>query len=90
MIRENSIVTLRYSMKNSRGEVLENRTITYRQGSSSISPTLQAQLESLNVADQKQLFLKKGQEDADDDFTFDITIEAIRDAQPPASGAPGL
>jgi len=69
-------------MKNSRGEVLENRTITYRHGSSSISPILQSQLLGLEPGDQKQLTLRKGEEDADDDFTFDITVKAIREATP--------
>jgi len=82
MIRDNTIIRIRYSMKNSRGEVLENRTITYRHGSPAISPTLQSQLRGLEVGQQKQVFLKKGQEDADDDFTFDITVEAIREATP--------
>lgn len=82
MIRENALVTIRYSMKNSRGEVLENRTITYRHGSSSISPILQSQLQNLDAGDQKQLLLRKGEEDADDDFTFDISVEAIREATP--------
>ncbi len=82
MIRDNTIIRIRYSMKNSRGEVLENRAVTYRQGSSSISPILQSQLQGLEVGRQKQIFLKKGQEDADDDFTFDITVEAIREAVP--------
>jgi len=83
MIRENTIVSIRYSMKNGRGEVLENRSITYRHGSSSISQLLQAQLEGLEAGDQKQVFLRKGDEDVDDDFTFDITVEAIREVTPP-------
>ena len=40
MIRENTIVRVRYTMKNGRGEVLENRSITYLHGSSSISSIL--------------------------------------------------
>lgn len=82
MIRDNALVTIRYVMKNSRSETLENRAVTYRQGSSSISPILQSQLQGLEVGQQKQIFLKKGQEDADDDFTFYITVEAIREAAP--------
>lgn len=80
MIRGNTIVTIRYSMKNSRGELLEDRTVTYLHGSASISPALQKQLQNLDTGDKKQLHLYKGEEDADDDFTFDITVEAIREA----------
>jgi CobW/HypB/UreG, nucleotide-binding domain len=82
MIRENTIVTIRYTMKNSRGEVLENRSITYLQGTRAISSSLQSQLQGLETGEQKQVFLKKGQEEADDDFTFDIIVEAIREATP--------
>jgi G3E family GTPase len=80
MIRENTIVRVRYTMKNGRGEVLENRSITYLHGSSSISPILQSQLQGLGPGEQKQIELKKGQEDADDDFTFDVIVEAVREA----------
>ena len=88
MIRENVIVTIRSCMKNSRGEVLEDRTVTYLHGSSSISPVLQSQLQGLHIGDQKQLVLRKGQEDADDDFTFDITVEATREAISETATAP--
>lgn len=80
MIRENALVSIHYSMKNGRGELLEERSVIYRHGSESISKTLQAQLRGLGIGDKKQLFLKKGEEDADDDFTFDITVNAIHDS----------
>jgi hypothetical protein len=80
MIGKDSIVTLNYTMKNGRGEVLEDRRTTYRQGSSAISPLLQAQLEGLESGQTKRVILRKGQENADDDFTFDIVIESIRQA----------
>ena len=82
MIRENTIVRVRYTMKNSRGEVLENTSITYLHGSPAISTILQSQLQGLGPGEQKQVLLKKGQEDADDDFTFDIIVDAIREATP--------
>ena len=80
MIRENKIVRIRYTMKNGRGEVLENKSITYLHGSSAISAILQSQLQGLRPGEQKRVFLKKGQEEADDDFTFDIIVDAIREA----------
>jgi hypothetical protein len=80
MIGKDTIVTLNYTMRNGRGEILENRRTTYLHGSSAISPLLQAQLEGLEPGQTKKVFLKKGQENADDDFTFDIVIEAVRQA----------
>lgn len=82
MIRANTIVSIHYTLKNGRGDVLEERSVTYLHGSSSISQVLQTQLEGLEAGQQKQIQLKKGEEDADDDFTFDITVEAIREDTP--------
>jgi G3E family GTPase len=80
MIGKNTIVTLSYTMRNGRGEVLEKRQTTYLHGSSAISPILQAQLEGLEPGQTKKAILMKGEEDSDDDFTFDIVIEAVRQA----------
>jgi G3E family GTPase len=80
LIGKDTIVTLKYTMKNGRGEILDNRRTTYLQGSSDISPTLQAQLQGLRAGDHRQIILNKGVEDADDDFTFDIVIESVRQA----------
>lgn len=80
MIEKDSIVTLKYTMRNGRGEVLEDRTTTYIHGSAEISLFLQEQLEGLEAGQQKKVFLNKGQESADDDFTFDIVIEGVRRA----------
>lgn len=80
MIGKDSIVTLNYTMKNGRGEILDNRRTTYLHGSTAISPLLQAQLEGLEAGQTKRAVLMKGEEDADDDFTFDIVIESVRQA----------
>lgn len=90
MIRNNTIVSISYSMKNSRGEVLENNSISYLHGSSNISAVLQQQLEGGEPGQSIRAFLKKGQEDADDDFIFDIIIDAVREAtqQEQQRGAP--
>ncbi len=82
-IGKDKIVTISYTMKNGRGEILENRQTTYRQGSSAISPILQAQLEGLEPGQTKRVFLKKGEEDSDDDFSFDIVVESIRESALP-------
>ena len=80
MIGKDTIVTLNYTMRNGRGEILDDRRTTYLHGSSAISPLLQAQLEGLEPGQTKKVFLKKGDENADDDFSFDIVIEDVRQA----------
>lgn len=77
MIRKDTFVTLHYTMKNGRGEILENRQTTYLHGSTAISPKLQAQLEGLHAGDHRQITINIGDENADDDFTFDIRIESV-------------
>jgi len=61
MIRNNTIVTLRFTMTNDRGHVLEENQTTYLHGSSAISPRLQSQLEGLHAGDHRTIFLKKGE-----------------------------
>ena len=70
-------------MSNAQGGILDNNRITYRHGSPDISTILQSQLEGLLPGQSKKIFLFKGQEDADDDFTFDVFIEDVRDATTP-------
>ena len=79
MIRNGNFVTMRYILRNSKGEVLEDKHTIYRHGASTISPLLQAQLEGLKAGDSKQLTLKKGEEGADDDFFFEVVIDSIRE-----------
>jgi G3E family GTPase len=75
-----NIVTLHYTMKNGRGEQLEASTTSFLLGSTTILPALQSQLEDAKPGDHKTIELKKGAEGADDDFTFEVTIIAIRAA----------
>lgn len=82
MIRKNTIVSMHYSMKNGRGHLLEETQTSYLHGSSAISPRLQTQLENLEAGDHRLIVLNKGEEDADDDFTFEVFIDAVRDARP--------
>jgi G3E family GTPase len=94
MIRKNTIVSIRYRLMNSQGEVLEDKLNSlptlYLHGSSNISPVLQQQLEGGGPGQSIRAFLKKGQEGADDDFIFDIIIDAVREAtrQEQQRGAP--
>jgi len=76
------IISLRYIMKNSRGENLEDSYTTFLLGSNAISSHLQSQLTELRVGHHQTITLPKGVEDADDDFSFEITLTAIRDPTP--------
>ncbi|MFI5124111.1 MAG: hypothetical protein ACHQDF_02235 [Chitinophagales bacterium] len=85
-VGKNTIVTIRYLMRNGRGDVLENTisgpSASYLQGGSGISGSLQVQLEGLQEGERKQVYLLKEYENLEDDFSFDILIEKIRDALP--------
>jgi Ni2+-binding GTPase involved in maturation of urease and hydrogenase len=79
MIRNGNFVAMHYILRNSKGEVLEDKHTIYRHGSPTISPLLQAQLEGLNTGDTRQITLKTGEEGADDDFSFEVFIDSIRE-----------
>ncbi|HEV9037329.1 MAG TPA: GTP-binding protein [Puia sp.] len=85
MIKKDAIVTIRYSMWNGRGDLLENNQATYTHGSSAISARLQSQLEGLQAGDSRVIHLKKGEEGADDDFTFEVFIDDVRETRAPLS-----
>ncbi len=84
-VEKNTVVYIRYIMKNGRGEVLENRMderTGYLHGSSGILPVLQAQLEGLKAGDEKQVYLSRQEGLTDDDFSFEVIIDALRPALP--------
>jgi hypothetical protein len=88
MIRaeKNTVVTIRYIMRNSRGEVLENTlsgpSASYLQGGAAILESLQMQLEGLQAGERKQVCLSKENGNQEDDFNFDVLVEKIRKALP--------
>jgi len=81
---KNSIVSIRYIMKNSRGEVLEdtmsNRPVTYLHGAAGIQPLLQAQLEGLKAGEQKSIHLPAATGLTNEDFVFEVTVDDVRPA----------
>lgn len=84
-VANDMVITIRYIMKNSRGEVLEDRMETgtsYLHGSTAILPLLQQQLEGLNAGDKKQVCLLKENGLTEDDFLFDVVIDQLRPALP--------
>lgn len=80
------VVALRYTMRNGKGEVLEDimqsSPVNYLHGSTGILPLLQQQLEGLNAGDKKNVYLFKDSSAADDDFVFDVIIDDVRAALP--------
>ncbi len=83
-IEKNMVTSFRYIMKNGKGDILEDTMntspISYVHGSTSIQAELQSQLEGLKVGDKKMVYLKAKDVSTDEDFTFDITIDAVRAA----------
>lgn len=84
-VTKDCVVTLRYVMRNSRGDVLEDTMqsspVNYLHGSESILPLLQQQLEGLQRGNKKKVFLSK-ESGAGDDFYFDVIIDDVRLASP--------
>ncbi len=76
-IRENMVVSLRYSMKNSEGEEIENTlagpAVQYIHGLGKIMPQLESQLEGLKAGDKKSFALR-----LPDSFQFKVAIDNIR------------
>ena len=83
-IAKNSVVSMRYIMKNGAGEILENtmdqHPVSYLHGSSAIHPSLQLQLEGLKAGDNKSVILKAASGLTNEDFILDVTIDEVRDA----------
>ena len=85
-VSKNRVVSLRYKMFNGRGELLENSMegspISYLHGTNGIQSILQEQLEGLSAGARKSVLLAKDSGLTDDDFSFDVIIDEVRDALP--------
>ncbi|HWB28326.1 MAG TPA: FKBP-type peptidyl-prolyl cis-trans isomerase [Chitinophagaceae bacterium] len=82
-VAENTVVSLRYCMKNSQGEVLENRLnaapVKYLHGSKSIMPALQQGLTGMKAGDKTYLTISNEMDfRLDTSFYFDVVIDAVR------------
>ena len=81
-IAKNSVVSIRYIMKNSKEEVLENTMnglpVSYLHGSPGIQPLLQAQLEGLKAGDKKVMYLTAASGLTNEDFIFEVIIDDVR------------
>ena len=81
-IVKNSVVSIRYIMKNSNEVVLENTMndspVSYLHGSTGIQPLLQAQLEGLKAGDKKTVYLTTESGLTNEDFIFEVIIDEVR------------
>ncbi len=79
-----TIVSIRYRMKNSRGEVLENimesAPVSYLHGAGQILPTLESHLTGREAGASASVMVSKaeGFPGLDDDFYFDVIIDQVR------------
>ena len=83
-VAKNCVVALRYIMKDSKNEILEdtmNRDpVNYLHGSAGILPMLQAQVEGLTAGDKRTVYLTAESGMTNEDFTIDVIIDNVRAA----------
>jgi FKBP-type peptidyl-prolyl cis-trans isomerase SlyD len=81
-VAKDCVVALRYIMKDSRNEILEdtmNRDpVNYLHGSPGILPLLQLQIEGLKAGETKTVYLTTESGLPNEDFTFDVIIDDVR------------
>ncbi|MEP7109238.1 MAG: FKBP-type peptidyl-prolyl cis-trans isomerase [Ferruginibacter sp.] len=81
-IEKDSVVSIRYIMKNSKEEVLENtmnnQPVSYLHGSATILPLLQDQLEGMKAGDKKVLYLPAATGLTNEDFIFEVIVDEVR------------
>ena len=83
-IADKMIVSLRYVMKNNKGEELENimggLPVSYLHGSGNILPALEAGLAGLKTGEKKSLSISGEMEQSvpGNDFHFDVIIDEVR------------
>jgi len=81
-IAKNSVVSIRYIMKNGKGIVLEDTMnhdpVNYLHGSTGILPMLQAQLEGLIAGDWKVVYLAAASGLTDEEFIFEVMVDEVR------------
>lgn len=82
MVQKNTIVSLRYIMKDHHGEVIENTTnsnpLEYLHGCGSIIPSLETALEGLAAGTKRSFTIHP--EELDNPLHFDVIVDAIREA----------
>ena len=83
-VDKNSVVSMRYIMKDEAGVILENtmnsHPVSYLHGGDGIQVLLQAQLEGLKAGDTATVFLDAATGLTNSNFSFDIIIDEVRAA----------
>ena len=86
-VATNTVVSLRYSMTNERGDLLEDimnrEPVDYLHGSGNILPALEANLEGLECGAQRSISVSfETNPDRKDSFHFEVIIDKVRAATP--------
>ena len=84
-VSADTVVSLRYIMKNKQGEILEDRmhttAVNYLHGAENILPALEACLEGLETGQKKSISISNEiSRELNDQFYFDIIIDDVRQA----------
>ena len=83
-IGKNTVVAFRYTMKNGKGDLLEDKLqaepVNYLHGSAVVQQMLQLQMEGLKAGDKKAVYLFSSSGLTTDDFVFDVIIDNVRPA----------
>lgn len=83
-VEEKRAVALRYKLVNSKGEVLEDilagPAINYLHGSGTILPSLEAELEGLEVGDKKVIKMLDEDGNLTEAFKVEVVIDGVRSA----------
>ncbi len=79
-VKKDTVVTLRYIMKDNQGEVMEdtmkNSPVQYLHGSGNILPSLESSLEGLTAGEQKSFTVNEKQWNKP--LHFDVIIDEVR------------
>jgi FKBP-type peptidyl-prolyl cis-trans isomerase SlyD len=82
VVDKNRVVSIRYIMKNSEGEMLENsmtaQPVSYLHGAAGVLLLLQEQLKGLKTGDKKIVYLRAETGLTSEDFVFDVIIDGVR------------
>ncbi len=83
-VGKDTVVAFRYTMKNGKGDLLEDKLqedpVNYLQGSAVVQQLLQLQMEGLKAGDKKSVYLFSSTGLTTDDFVFDVIIDDVRPA----------
>ena len=80
-IADNTVVSMRYVMKNAQGDVLENTMdggpVKYIHGVGTILPQLEERLAGLSAGDAKEISFTDNESQS---YHFDVLIDEVRNA----------